>query len=480
MQEPGDKVAPPRLRLQEPCDAAYPYSSYTRAVSYVISTDPPVRSRLLLGWVVGSVICVFGPYIISGVRTEQMAMYGSAMGIVLTQWPRLLRILRPVAPLFILWGAYAAVACVATIFVRSELPWPPGSLLAGMDNALLPLATLITSAFWGFLARDRKLLRVVALTFVGAMSLNSVLALAAAYAGNENLPFMRRFWAADGPGLTVALLAEQMGRFSGVFNQPAEAGIAYSLAAFCLLYLVRTGSQVPSWLLVAMWVLIILGGLLTISKIFLVGGVFVAGLLLMTDRKHRAVMGLSATATVVVATLAAAVGWAGAWGISTMFSWYRVSVERGDSRLYTLSAGRFGKSGTDSSSSSAELPSGPLAIAQEVVDKHPWFGVGARGAQVAYDTMWIEALITAGLLGVMLVAAAHVTLVLQCMQRWRVMGRPEWLLFAAVVILILGSSLGIPSLTGNREGTLLWMFVGLLLTSRVPVDRPRSERALSE
>ena len=143
----------------------------------------------------------------------------------------------------------------------------------------------------------------------------------------------------------MAELAAGSGRYSGVFNQPAEAGIAYCLAAFCLIYLVRSGTGVSRKVWVAAWVLIIVGGMMTLSKVFIVGGVLISAVLILTRRSHRVLLTTTSIVTVLVLGTLGALGWLGTWGASGMLGWYVASASAGDSFIYTLSAGRFGRGG---------------------------------------------------------------------------------------------------------------------------------------
>ncbi|WP_426245551.1 hypothetical protein [Nocardioides sp. LHG3406-4] len=434
-------------------------------------------------WVVACIVCVFGPYVVSGVRTEQLAMYGSAGAILVTQAPRLWLFLRPAVPLLAVWACYVAVALVATLTAVNDTIWKSGSLVAGLDNALLPMATIVTVTFWGALARGHDLLRVACQALVAGMCLNTLVSIWTAYAGMD-VPVLGRFWAAGSSDLTVAVLAGQNGRFSGVFNQPAEAGIAYSLAAFAVLYLVRI-SGTARWPHYLAWSLVIVGGLLTLSKVFVVGGIAVAAVMLFTDRRNRARMGAAGAVTVGAAVAGAGLGLTGAWGASTMLSWYRASVQAGDSPLYTISAGRFGSAGdvpapvvTPGAPDPVEptVPEGLARIAAEILHHDPVIGLGARGLQVSYDSTWGEAIVTGGLVGVGLMLIVHAIIVARTYRASRRLAAPERVLAVAVTVLVLGSSFGMPSLTGNRESTLLWIFVGLLVLapSTAALRRSRS------
>jgi hypothetical protein len=445
-------------------------------------------SRLAPVWVSVCIAAVMGPYLVSGLRTEQLAFYGSAVMVVLTQGPALVRTLAPVRWLLLVWGAYAAVAVVGGLLpLHNDTPWESGSLLAGLDNALLPLATIVTVAHWSATHSMHRLLAAITRVLVVAMSLNAVVALAGCLFGLDSMPWLRRFWAADGTSTYVAELAEQMGRYSGVFNQPAEAGIAYTLAALSLAYLQKRHLVPALWANVG-WVLIVVGGLLTLSKVF-VGGLVLALLVVLAYRTHVVRTGVVALGTAAAMIGASLAGWFSGWGASVMAGWYRYSIEAGDSPLYTLTAGRFGTAGhngppsisvpmqpsIDGVESSAALPpAGVGQLLEEIRDEHPVFGVGARGLQVAYDSAWSEALVVGGFVGLALVGLTLVLVVGSSLARMRRLDRAHGFLLAGVVVLLLAACMGMPALTGNRESTLLWVFV-VVLAFAGPADTAEQE-----
>lgn len=427
------------------------------------------------------VAAVMGPYLASGLRTEQLAFYGSAAFLVVTQRSSLVRVLAPVRWLLLVWLAYAGVAVVGGLVpVHNATPWESGSLLAGLDNALLPLATMLTVAYWCSQYSMERILAVASSVLVVAMATNAVVALAGSLVGLESMPVLRRFWAADGTSSYVAELAEQMGRYSGVFNQPAEAGIAYTLAALSLAYLQKRG-LVSLWMASLAWGLLVVGGLLTLSKVFL-GGLLLALALVLLYRARAVWTTAVALATVVAMVGASLAGWFNSWGASTMASWYRGSIDAGDSPLYTLTAGRFGTPGSDGPPSipvpvpvapaggdagvaGAETevtPVGMGSLMRTVAEEHPVFGLGARGLQVAYDSAWAEAMVVGGLVGLAMVLLAHLLIAGSVVVRLRRLDSIHALLLAAVVVLTLAGSMGMPALTGNRESTLLWIWIIVL------------------
>jgi hypothetical protein len=62
-----------------------------------------------------------------------------------------------------------------------------------------------------------------------------------------------------------------IGRFTGVFNQPLEAGVFYSVALFSLVYLVSLG-HCEGWRFWVFFIFILSGGVLSLSKNFIVLG----------------------------------------------------------------------------------------------------------------------------------------------------------------------------------------------------------------
>lgn len=459
------------------------------------ATDSRGESRWPLRWVVVTVACIFGPYLVGGVRTEQLALYGSALVavVLLRRHPRALQ---PGWLVLALWAVYVATAAIGAFLVESRLPWGSGSLVAGLDNALLPLATMTVSAVWMRLLPVSLLLRIVSWTVVAAMSLNGVVALAMSFVGIDGLPLLARFWASSTAGTTVAELAAGSGRYSGIFNQPAEAGVAYSVAAFCLIYLVRSRTTVPRTVWVTAWVFIIVGGLMTLSKVFVVGAVLITAGLIITGRTHRVLLSATAAATGALTVVLGAFGWLGTWGASTMLAWYMDSVRAGDSLSFTLSAGRFGRGGewietppvdpgTAAEGSGVPdaiaQPGGLLELGREVLANHPWFGLGAAGAPVSYDSTWLEAIIVAGTIGVLCVLGVHVALLVRWIRLRTSVPHEEWRLGGAVVLLAWGSSFGMPSLTGNRESSLMWILLSILVVFRsVSSSTPRKTMAVTE
>ncbi|WP_416954724.1 UDP-N-acetylglucosamine 2-epimerase [Nocardioides sp. T5] len=193
----------------DPCRRGRPVMGTDRdlrrgAATPMVDSDEAVQhGRWALYWFAVAVVCVLGPYIVSGLRTEQLAIYGSAAVAALLHL-RHLGALRPGWAVLGLWAAYAFVAGVGGFLIESRLEWGSGSLVAGLDNALLPLATMTAVALWMRLVAPAVLLRTASWLVAVGMALNGAIALLTAIVGVDHLPLLRGFWAARGGGVTVA------------------------------------------------------------------------------------------------------------------------------------------------------------------------------------------------------------------------------------------------------------------------------------
>lgn len=105
-------------------------------------------------------------------------------------------------------------------------------------------------------------------------------------------------------------------------------------------------------------------------------------------------------------------------------------------------------------------------MVSDVLHASPWYGFGAGGLATAYDSLWVQVLVLAGIAGVILVA---VVLLMLAFRLWCLRGvtePAEWNLAGAVLVLAIGASLALPSLTANRDVTLLWLVLGILIVAQ--------------
>ncbi|QCR19028.1 hypothetical protein [Agrococcus sp. SGAir0287] len=399
------------------------------------SAIAPGRGQRVLMVVIA--VATFGPYVVGSIRTEQLVVYGLLVLTLPFALPRLqtrggLRLLVP-------WALYALVASLSLLPGPSSIaPYPAGSLLAGYDNVLLPLAILLL--VWTLVPAERALvaLRAFAAAVAVGAAANAVLAMIGVVV--DLSPLLRPFWTGDGSD-SVAVLAAELGRLGGVFNQPVEAGIVYGIGGLCAVYVWRERPV----LLATLVAIITIGGLLSVSKAFILGAMpFVLLAWLWSQRGHRRVVALLVGLLALLAVLQSGLveRWAG-------FDYLTRLLDPSGGLLDFYSAGRFAERSTFSEVVDAALAHSPLV------------GVGPGGWAVAYDGAVAEALVVAGVLGLALYAATMLG-ILSLARTGGEEGR-----FALLLgIVVLGGCLGFSPLTANRVATIVWVLAALLVLVR--------------
>jgi hypothetical protein len=397
------------------------------------------------------IVCLsaFGPYVTGSARTEQIVVFASLLWILVTGWPRMARARFGPAPFVLAWGGVCTVMLISTAFRPSDPAYlgsqPPSHALSAMA---LPIALMVITWYWTLSAEPVALVRAVAPLIVTAMCADAVIEFWQLSAGKAALGVLPRFWDAEPSGWSVAANAGGNFRYTGIFDQPAEAGIAYGVALLCLIWLARQSLR-PA-LVTGAAVLLTAGGVLTLSKVFLLAALPVAVFTVLRGRARLRVA-VTAGACGGLAWCAGAAGLLPAWHAGSADL---AALSSPQSLTVTYTAGRYGAGGT----------LGPVAA--DVLHVAPWGGFGAGGVGVPYDSLWLQVLAVSGALGVALAVAVFGMLAWRLTALRAVLERAEWQLACGVAVLAAAASLGIPSLTANRAATMLWLVLGVLVTAR--------------
>ncbi|WP_131772370.1 MULTISPECIES: hypothetical protein [Protofrankia] len=419
-----------------------------------------VRHPLVRAWPVTVVVAAFGPYLMNGVRTEQVVVYGS----LLASLPFLASRLRFDGRYACVLGLWAFLAFSTMINPDSSVVsgrFLPGSMLSGVDNYLYPLAALLLVSCWLAAGYTRLvLLDVVCTAFVVLVAGNGIIAFSGLFINPTG--WLQKFWG-YGPATletTVAVRAFSNGRLTGIFTQPAEAGIAYSLALFAALYLFGRPSRDRPVLLGIVATPVLVGGVLSVSKTFLLIGVPLA--LWQAVRQGwrlRRVLVIAAMAGLfrIALNQVDIPQWRGAWMLSALFS-----GGDGGSVMEKYTAGRLGSNGASG-----------MAF-DYVLATRPWFGYGASGLAVPYDSSWVEVIIVGGVLGVVLFTLVLAVLVGTWLGGRPARSGPQRPFATSVLVMSLAATAGLPAFTANRVALFIWIFLALLLlVGDSPPDRTR-------
>ncbi len=404
---------------------------------------------------VGSLILVasaFGPYLFSSIRTEQLAVY-AAFPPALLFGPLVYRRIRNEGwKILFGWGLLIFWAAFGYLWSSPQpMPWSKGNPIASLDNLVLPLAVLVV--VWALIPEGAaaEYLRWTATLIVVFCTVNAALALLTPSSPTLTTA-LRYFWAPMDGTETVAERAGQLGRYSGVFGQPSEAGVAYSVAGVAL---VHYFAKRP-WILLSSLPILIIGAAFSVSKIFLFIGLPVAILYLMYLRSITQRITL-----IIIAVLTGAVIWSSgllqSWnGLRYLTRLMQIPAGVGFIEFYTANRWNEGSSMTE--------------VIREVLGASPLTGSGLSGLKVPYDSAWAEAFVLAGTLGAIALSSVFITLYAFAK---RMTPDPVGRLGQLLVIVLLASSLGIPSLTANRAATLVWLLLAGVLAQYVDMHHPQ-------
>lgn len=385
------------------------------------------------------VLCLaaFGPYLVGSVRTEQLAVYATFPFVLFG----LARLPSWSYDIVAAWSWTVLLATLGVVFpYAGALPWEPGSRLAGYDNLLLPLMTMVAILVLVPQGGARVALKTAARTVALASAANAIVATTSTILPLNFL--LRPFWGAASNAGTVAESAQTMGRYAGVFAQPAEAGLVYSIAAVLSVW---RYSDRPSRMYLLLTIITV-GGVLSVSKVFLLVGLPVTIILLWLLRRGTARVNM-VVSTSLIGTLILSATFIQEWD---GFSYLTRLLEppAGVSLIEFYTAGRW--------NSGAPM----IEFVKFLLTVSPWTGVGAGGLVASYDSQWTESLVMGGVLGVLGVVAV---LALLLAKMRRILDRDTRLTAFAFLAVLIGASFGIPSLTANRAATIIWVVAALLL-----------------
>jgi hypothetical protein len=411
------------------------------------------------GVVVVVALAAFGPYLSErvGIRTEQVALFAA----VVIALPALLSVTRysasMVGVLSCLIGVFA-IGAVAS-FLRAPINDPNivrGSVLAGLDNNLIPIAAVLLTAHWLSTGRAREqIFRAVAQVVVSMMLVNTLVALVSIRVNLTGI--LSHFYQATSSITytnSVAIRAAVQGRYTGLFDQPAQAGIMYSLALFFAVYLWGGRRKDKPAMFAVLGSLLLVGGFLTVSKNFIIIGFPLAGLLLVRqsqgrDRRVRYAVGVPVVLTVALYLTGLLARFPGTRQLEGF-----LHPSTSGSLTGQLTAGRLGSDST-------------LSTAFHLITSNAALGgFGFGGLSLPYDDMWVAVGATAGYLGIGLYVAMTLLLVSRC---FRLRHKdPTQGLMLCILALVVGAGIGFPILTGNRISTLLWIVLTTLFLSDEP------------
>lgn len=410
------------------------------------------------------VVAAFLPYLVtsSGLRGEHLVAY--SVGLVGVGRLLVSRIRQPVylGPIVAYFGLSAIwvlfVTLSATVYEADTV-----RVIAEADYYVRPAMIALGITAWvasDHRERPLRSLRRSLAVLLSLLAVNAVVSATSLFADISWVlaPF-RALSTAANPN--VADLALQNGRFSGIFNQPFEAGVAYSLGLFAWAYLfVGKGSRTPRASGYLVLALLVVGGVLPASKAFLLGGLplflvyWTAGGGLLGIIRPRNLPIVAAAAIGIVFVIA---NWTGG---TVLIDSYQEAAARSTSLVSFASAGRFGGEGLVASQFGRVALEAPLT------------GFGLNSLE-PLDSAYLMYFVHGGmlpLLGYLVLLGWLVGVGMRSAVATR-----EGRLLLFVVVYMIGAGLGAPVASTARSSTVLWTIVDLLV---IVLAQAKSDRRI--
>jgi hypothetical protein len=407
----------------------------------------------------------FGPYVLKGVglRADHIAIYiVGVVGILRLLTSRNRRSFNPL-PIVGFFGLTLVWALFVTFLTNSD-DATMGRVIADVDHYMRP--AMIVLGLVGWLDSDprrraQQSLRRVCIAVVVMLSISAVLASLSLFMDVGALldPF-RPISTTSDPN--VADQSLQMGRHVGVFNQPFEAGVAYTLGLFAWAYLYTgSGSKQPGPFPLVGLALIMLGGALPVSKAFLLGGLPLFLIYWVSSGGLAATVRVSTLPVVAVAVFGIVTIFASWSGSEFISSQYQDIFS--DGLVSSLSAGRFGDEGVVSSEFT------------QVAQESPLTGIGLGRVRVL-DSAFFMYFVHGGVLPLLAYIGFLAWLIGIALQNRS--PRRESSILLLVGIYVAGASFGAPVSSIVRSSTVLWVMVSLILIALSSNELPlrQSER----
>jgi hypothetical protein len=249
-------------------------------------------------------------------------------------------------------------------------------------------------------------------------------------------------WWVQGQEGGVWQSALDIGRYTGIFNQPIEAGIFYSVCLIGAVHAYRYGNMNRIVLLIST-ALIIFGGSVSLSKNFIVLGMACAiGYAFINKLLSRSMMVILSIPIVVAATIGLQRA-----NVNYILSLSDLYLDQG--LIGALSAGRFGSAGGSVS-----------MLFESLFETGDWRTGRGLGSQLPLDSGYLEYFYQGGIFSLAGYLLALTTLTLY---GWKSRDDPGGQLLMVLMAYIWLSSAGGPTITASRAGIIILILISACL-----------------
>jgi hypothetical protein len=385
------------------------------------------------------ILSTFGPYIFKqyGIRTDHMMLYLSFLCVCCFSSLKNKFLLKKEmkAILYILILLFLIPFVMLSVNMNITL-----KMLASIENYLQPIVVIIVSCYYF----SRKQIRIDEMIhlFLFLLCLNTILSLLSIFIDiNEFISLFVR--GSERGGMPIALGVMSQSRFTGIFNQPFTAGLAYSVGLLLIVYLFS--HQKIGLSQIVYTIIVFVGGIITVSKVFFPLGVFIALYMLILYRKYNTIMSIIFLLFLLVPTIS--LFWDNNYFFRLLIPPTNISELL---ELYT--SGRLGVSNVN------------LHYVNNIYDDSFLIGYGYATDVYAPDSAYVDYLSQSGIIGVFLYIVLLINLGFS-IYRYKTNLKSKILLKGFFLLLIF-SGIGAPVLTINRVSIIIIVFITALFYQR--------------
>lgn len=397
------------------------------------------------------IVAALGPYLgSSGLKLEHLVIYGTVFAYGLWTFPDIhFRPWANFSPMMNLWLCLSICQLFGLLWSSSLARRAPPTwrLLAAVEHQIQPLVVVgVICALAGTLSSKQLgiALRRALNVLVWGLIINTILIIW--FMRTETtalfLPWLPPSTGADPD--SVWSLSVEMGRLGGIFNQPFEAGLGYSLGLLGWCRIQGDRKQAVYWEYGRL-VLLLFGGLVSVSKVFIFGGIPLF-LILCFKRYRKYIFNLKSCVVLIGFILAASYFqefWNGFSYFMRLFT-----PEKGIDLLDLYTSNRFGGD-----------PTMVTDYFAEVWKMSPLFGFGFAPLDIM-DNGFLWAFASGGILGL----SIFVLMLYRALSWARKLMREnsEQMVPFVMLSLMVLAAIGAPSLTIDRASTIFWTLYPLV------------------
>lgn len=386
------------------------------------------------------IVSAFGIYIGFGLRVEHLILYPSVLLFLLISILTDKKIIKNYFSIFGMWVVIVITGIIVTLLSYSGTSI--SSIFADIESFLQPLALIALFMFSVAKPEPVSKIQRVSNVLIFMLSLNTIFIFISMFSDISNIGSY--FWGGEE---SVAQNAMGNGRYSGIFNQPMEAGVMYSVGLLAWLYLSEK-IEISKLKYIFGLYLMIFGGLITVSKVFLFGGLGLFFIGVFFNKKMRKLIFLLTFWSVLLGYTAYYSLFKTWTGLEYLFRFFGSN----ENFLYLITAGRFGGDNSQQSS-----------YFKKVWDQSPFYGKGF-GVTETYDSGFFQVFAIGGSVNLVIYLVILISLLLMGFMFLKQNNfKSESKLFISLVILIIASNFGSPTLTLNRVSIVIWVFLGVLI-----------------